>query len=96
MYDLIPGVPVRSVLRSLMAPRRSKYPFRDMAVGEMFFIPNRDVNNMSSRASTLGRLLKRRFTTRLVYMKLNRKKAWEPCQPDDYGAVLGIGVWRTK
>ena len=94
MYPIVSDVVVPKALRAQF-PRRRKYPFADLEVGQMFFIPGRNTNNMSAHASTVGRELGRKFHTQMTYMQLARK-AWKSCDPEAGGAVLGIGVWRTK
>lgn len=75
-----------------MAARR-KYPFEQMNLNDMFFVPDKKRNTLATHASTVGRDLKKKFTTRLLYMKQNNGN-WEPCDQADKGAVLGVGVWR--
>jgi hypothetical protein len=75
--------------------RQSKYPFATIEVGHYFFVPHRDRNNLMTYASIKGKKLGRKFATRLTYMK-QKGNVWLPCEPESPGAVLGIGVWRTK
>jgi hypothetical protein len=65
-----------------------------MRVGDMFFVPNRDRNALSSHVSTAGKKIGRKFATRLTYMH-KTEDGWKPCEPDAENAVLGIGVWRV-
>lgn len=87
-------VPLPKAIRPAV-PARRKYPFVDMQVGDMFFIPGREKNNLTTHASTVGKQLGRKFVTRLCHMR-ETKEGWEPCAPEDKGAKTGIGVWRTK
>lgn len=96
MYDIQNGVPVPSPMRSnRTAPRRRRYPFEQMEVGDFFFVPNRKRNTLGNYVSEVGRELDRKYATRLTYMR-EVQSQWELCEPDDEGAVLGIGVWRTE
>lgn len=94
MHEIQKDIPLPKAVRSTAATRRL-YPFEDMAVGEMFFVPNRDKNNLTTHASTVGKKLGRKFATRLVYMT-DVSGEWETCDKEAKGAVQGIGVWRTK
>lgn len=72
-----------------------KYPFPDMQVGEMFFVPHKSTNTLMSLASKTGAKLGRKFETRMVYMRLVDDQ-WVHCSKEVKGAVLGIGVYRTR
>ena len=72
---------------------RTKYPFEQMEVGDMFFVPDLDKNTLVTYVSAVGIELGRRFTTRLTYM-VQRKKQWVPATADTPKAVRGVGVWR--
>ena len=73
-----------------------KYPFEKMDVGDMFFVPNKTRNTLSTHASTVGKELGMKFSTRLTYMAKDKQGRWELCREDTPGAVLGIGVWRES
>lgn len=92
-FEICNKIPVPVAVRQKPVPR--KYPFDELNVGEMFFIPNRTKNNISTHASTVGKLLKRKFATRLTYM-VQKNHGWVLCSPDAKDAVQGIGVWRVK
>jgi hypothetical protein len=100
MHTPMKNVPIPSPVaaRGDGSNRRRKYPFDTMEVGEMFFVPDRARNNLTTHASAVGRQLERKFATRLTYMKPTGDDGnpWEPCDPDDPDAHLGIGVWRTE
>lgn len=89
------------VQKHIPIPRKSrtvkarKYPFREMEVGDMFFVPDMEANKLVAYVSAEGRELGRRFVTRLTYMVLKRKQ-WVPAEADTPGATKGIGVWRVE
>ena len=72
-----------------------KYPFATMRVGEYFFLPFRETNNMMQYASTMGSKLGRKFSTRLTTMR-ETVEGFVPCDADHENAITGIGVWRTE
>jgi hypothetical protein len=92
MFEIQKNVPVPKT-RRLNAPPR-KYPFREMEVGDMFFVPNKTKNTLMTLASTEGRNLGRKFSTKLCFM-FNHAGHWEPCEPGTRGAIQGVGVWRV-
>lgn len=92
-YEICSKIPVPEVARQQQYISR-KYPYDKLAVGEMFFIPHRTKNNLSTHTSTVGKLLKRKFVTRLTHM-VQKNHGWVLCSADTSGAVLGIGVWRV-
>lgn len=85
-------VPIPRKARSVT---RFKYPFREMEIGDMFFVPEMTENTLVQYVSAAGKELGRRFTTRLTYMVLKRKQ-WVPADANTPGAVQGIGVWRVE
>lgn len=93
MHSVNKNVPMPKAERT--APPRRIYPFRTMAVGDMFFVANRTKNNLSTHASTVGKQIGYKFNTRLTYMR-KVKDNWVLCESDDAGATQGIGVWRVK
>lgn len=93
MYEVQKGVP-KPKTRRLNAPPR-KYPFREMEVGDSFFVPKKTKNTLMTIASTEGKRLGRKFATKLCFMKQSIE-GWQPCEPSDEGAVQGIGVWRDQ
>lgn len=77
-----------------------KYPFNTMEIGESFFVPNRDKNNLSTHASLTGKRLDKKFKTLLVWghelYDGDDVVGWAPAnEPGEEGSVLGIGVWRV-
>ena len=86
------NVPIPKAIRPPGKGRR-KYPFDSMDVGDSFFLPGREKNTLSNHASTVGRKMGRKFSTRLCWMQ-ETIDGWELC-PDGMG-TLGIGVWRTE
>ena len=99
MHTPMKNVPLPSSVASRTGGGRArKYPLDTMEVGEMFFVPNRTKNNLTTHASAVGRKLKRKFATRLTYMKPtgDENAPWTLCDADDPDATLGIGVWRKS
>lgn len=100
MFTLQRNIPVPSTGVSNKSGRARLYPFADMDVNDMFFVPNRKRNNITSHASSIGKKLGRKFATRMVYMREiddgEGGTYWEMCRSSDEGAVSGIGVWRTE
>lgn len=97
MFKPVKNVPLPKAARHA-PPARRKYPFDEMDVGMMFFVPNKTKNTLSTHVSTTGKALRRKFETRLTHMRETEKGRgdWRLCKPGDKGATLGIGVWRTK
>jgi hypothetical protein len=83
-------------IRHSTVTRPRKYPFPDMDVGSMFFIPNKAKNTLSSYISTIGKKLGCKFSSRVLTMKQDRKGLWAPCPATDPDAVQGVGVWRLE
>jgi hypothetical protein len=90
------NVPQPKKIRTSTGSRPRKYPFADMDVGSMFFIPNKTKNTLSSYLSTVSKRLGCRFSSRMLTMKQDRKGQWTPCPATDTDAILGIGVWRIE
>lgn len=95
VYKIIRNEPVARIARSNLGSCR-KYPFETMDVGDMFFVPNRNRNTMTTLVCTTGKRLERKFVSRMVYMRDLGDSQWTTCAPAAVGATLGIGVWRTK
>lgn len=91
-YHVQKHVPIPRKSRTV---KQRKYPFREMEVGDMFFVPEMTENKLVQYVSAAGKELGRRFLTRLTYMVLKRKQ-WVPADADTPGAVQGIGVWRVE
>ena len=76
--------------------RPRKYPFDDMSVGDMFFVPGGSAKSVASYASRIGSRIRKKFNTRQV-TAVHRADGWTVV--DDTAnhskAVRGIGVWRT-
>lgn len=94
MHEVQKNVPVPKVTKA-DGPKRRKYPFEDMAVGDMFFVPGKTKNTLTTHCSTVGKKLGRKFITRLTYM-VETLEGWEQAEPTVDGAIQGIGVWRTE
>lgn len=93
MLEVNKNVPIPKLARAAL-PSRRKYPFEEMEIGDMFFVPNKDKNTLTTHASAMGRQLKRKFITRLTTMRMT-SEGWALCDPGQAKAVQGIGVWRT-
>jgi len=76
-------------------PQKSKYPFATMKVGEYFFIPFREENNMMQYASTMGAKHGKKFSTRLTTMR-ETIEGFVPCDSGHENAIKGIGIWRIE
>lgn len=93
MYTIQKNVPQPKIVRSSAVSRR-KYPFDDMEVSDMFFVPHKDKNTLTTHASTVGKKLGRKFKTRVVHMHKHDDE-WYLCDADAKNAVRGIAVWRV-
>jgi hypothetical protein len=91
MYEVLKGVPMPRT-RRLNLPKR-KYPFREMAVGDSFFIPNKTKNTLMTMASSEGKRLGCKFSTKICWM-IQTPKGWKLAADTDEGAVQGVGCWR--
>lgn len=94
MYTVQKHVPIPKPQRRTPGSRR-KYPLDTMAIGEMFFVPHKVTNSISTHIAASGAALGRKFITRLTYMT-QTKRGWKAATPETEGAVQGIGVWRTE
>lgn len=94
MHKIQKKIPVPKTFRPRSSIHR-KYPFEEMQIGDMFFVPEKTRNTLAPHASTMGKELSRKFVTRLLFMS-KKNGDWEACDPNDKGAVLGVGVWRIK
>ena len=64
MFDVRKDIPIPAAVREGCS-KPSKYPFADMDVGDMFFVPGAK-KSFSSLASAAGKRLSRKFSTRAV------------------------------
>lgn len=99
MLSIIKNVAIPKTNRSSATSRTRKYPFAEMEVGDMFFVPNKTKNTLTTLTSTAGRKLGKKFVTRLTHMIEQDDGTWEPVTPGaplDTTAVLGIGVWCSE
>lgn len=94
MYTTQKHVPIPKPQRRTLGNLR-KYPLNTMAVGEMFFVPDKATNSISTHVAATGAQLGRKFITRLTTM-VQTKRGWKLAKADAEGAVMGIGVWRTE
>ena len=93
MHEIVKGVAPEMSRRKAVKGR--VYPYAELDVGDMFFVPNRPTNNLMTHSSNMGKRLGRRFSTRHVW-KVRINDAWEPANQGDEGAVLGIAVHRIE
>lgn len=94
MHKAIKNIPMPSAVASRRGKGRPrKYPFETMEIDDMFFVPNREKNNLTTHVSAVGRKLGKKFNTRYIYMREVNGEL-EHCEKGDEGAIGGIGVWR--
>lgn len=94
MHDVQKNIPVPKVNKA-NPPIRKKYPFETMEIGDMFFVPGKSRNTLTTHTSTMGKALGKKFATRLTHM-VETLEGWQQAAPGDDGAVQGVGVWRVK
>jgi hypothetical protein len=94
MLRLQSNVPLPKTIRPTARGKRRKYPFEAMQVGDFFFVPGIETQQIYGHVWNTGRRLKKKFSTRLCYMREVRGE-WQPCDQTEVGATLGVGVWRT-
>lgn len=74
----------------------SKYPFREMGVGDMFFAPSKK-GGFYAQVSRVGTQLKRKFTCRHLMLVQDTAAAGTWRYPEDgEEGVSGMGVWRVE
>lgn len=64
MFEVRKDIPIPTATREGFS-KPSKYPFKTMEVGDMFFVPEAK-KSFSSLASAAGKRLGRKFSTRAV------------------------------
>jgi hypothetical protein len=94
MLSIQSSVPLPKRSRGVLPSKPRKYPFDQMEVGQMFFIPNKTKNTLHTYFSSVGKRMGIKLATRLVHM-YETDEGWALCEAGDEGAVPGIGVWRT-
>lgn len=106
MSFVIETAPIPTIKRAGGAGRPSKYPFEQLEVGQMFFVPASE--KQPDPAKSLGSVVtsaNRRFATETGEMKTNRKGESVPklvygrkfvVRPYTRDGVAGAGVWREK
>jgi uncharacterized protein YuzE len=67
-----------------------------MEVGAYFFVPGGRPDTLYVTASRAGSRLGRKFSTRSRTTAREILEGWEICDPDDDGAVWGVGIWRDE
>jgi hypothetical protein len=90
VQDNVPIPPIKH-----NTPRKRKYPFEEMPVGGMFFVPGAKRASIGTHVSKVGKELGKKFSARACHMK-RVKGSWEVCDPFDKSSVEGVGVWRTE
>ena len=95
MLKLQSNVPLPRTIRPRARGRRRKYPFESMQVGSFFFVPGITREKIYGHVYQVGKQLGMKFSTRLTYMR-EVADEWQPCEPDDKGSTLGVGVWRVE
>ncbi len=89
-YPIMSGVLLPKVARP---KTREFYPFADLEVGDMFFVPDAS-RSLYATAWAQSNRLGRTFTLRAMTMRKTRS-GWRVCKPGADGAVSGVGVWRV-
>lgn len=89
------GIPMPKRSRAGGAAKPRKYPFDQLQVGQMFFIPDKAKNTLHTYFSSVSKKLGIKLSSRMVHM-LRTDEGWQMCEPTDEDAVLGIGVWRVE
>lgn len=95
MLPIRRNVPMPKIEGRVPPPPRRKYPFDQMEIGDMFFVPNKKKNTISTHISTEGNSRGMKLATRLCHMR-QTEAGWEPANEGEPGAVQGVGVWRQK
>lgn len=87
--------PIPKTIRKPSDSQR-KYPFADLKVGQMFFIPGRDKNTLSAHMSASAAKLKIKLRSKVGYGKKDKRGVWIGVPEGTKGAKIGLGVWRVK
>lgn len=96
MFKVQTNVERRKVSRAAKNPRR-KYPLDTMAVGGMFFVPNRNCKSVSAYISRTTKDLPGKWSTQRAWMWEDKRNGdWRDCEPSAVGAVEGTQVWRDE
>lgn len=95
MLKLQQNVPLPRTIRPSARGRRRKYPFESMQVGSFFFVPGITRDQIYGHVWSVGKQLNVKFACRLCYMRKVGEE-WQPCDQNDRGSTLGVGVWRTE
>ena len=73
-----------------------KYPFDEIGVGEIFFIPDKTASEFATYASKQAKILDRKFQTQTMTMRRDLETdEWEPCKPGSPGSKSGVAVTRV-
>jgi hypothetical protein len=96
MLRLQSNVPLPKTIRPSARGKRRKYPFEAMQIGDFFFVPSITTQQIYGHVWNTGKRLGKTFRTRLCYMAKDAAGDWKPCDQNDSGATLGVGVWRMS
>lgn len=94
MLQLQRNVPMPKARRS-PGDRRHKYPFETMQVNDFFFVPGKEKNSIRTYFAAAGKRHNITLRSQLIYARRNADGQWVPCQENDTGSTIGVGVWRT-
>ena len=81
------------------APKASvrKYPLDTMDIGDMIFVPDKEVKKFASYIGSQGRSLGFKFATQSATMRQDLDTdEWEACKPDAPGAKKGVAIRRKS
>jgi len=96
MYAVQKKIPEPPRINAGRRTGRRKYPFEELEVGDMFFVPGKTRNALGSHVSVTGKELGRKFSARTCYMRQDADGGWDHCDENADGATLGVGVWRKE
>jgi hypothetical protein len=66
-----------------------------MDVDTFFFLPGKERSTFDTYVSHQGRLLNRKFSTRIQRMRQVSAGRWEVAQDNDPSGVVGLAIYRT-
>lgn len=89
VYDGVPMPPARR-------PKRRKFPFETMRVGQMVFDPDRSTRSVSAYVSRVTRSMPGKFRARHCWVVFDENEQPREVPEGTPGAIEGTGVWRTE
>ena len=95
MLPIIKGQEMPKPANRNTGDSRRKYPFEKMEVGDMFFVPGKKRNTMTSYIASINKSSDARFSSRLTYMR-QIEGEWVACEVSDEGATIGVCVRRVE